>query len=81
MNIQINKLTIEAPICSTCKHFYKDENGLSCRAFPNGIPSEIICRKKNHNKVLPKQRGNWVYETGNGTYINFHNSLGNTGNV
>ena len=46
-------------ICLKCKHFREFEGG--CKAFPNGIPNEIIF-ENNHSKPLPKQGNNIVFE-------------------
>ena len=43
----------ETPICIDCKHFLnnkKDEWGLRCKAFPDGIPDEIIFGDFDHHK-------------------------------
>lgn len=35
-------MTGEAPICKKCKHFFLNMSGLKCKAFPKGIPKEMI---------------------------------------
>ena len=70
MNLHIDRITTAAPVCATCKHFYKDGEGLSCRAYPKGIPEDILSLEDNHDKVRSDQKGNWIYEKGDGTYIN-----------
>jgi hypothetical protein len=35
-----------------------------CKAFPDGIPSEIAYGKNNHNKPLPNQGNKIIYEKG-----------------
>ena len=41
----------QAPICLICKHLYKT-NGLDlkCKAFPKGVPEEIMERKHDHRR-------------------------------
>lgn len=46
-------------ICMNCKHFREFEGG--CDAFPDGIP-EIIIETNEHNKPLPEQKNNIIYE-------------------
>jgi hypothetical protein len=47
-------------ICLYCKHF--DINGFKCKAFPKGLPPEIISGENNHSKPLPKQGNEIVFE-------------------
>ena len=60
-------------ICSKCKNFIgiKDEPfknniepdyQITCRAFPNGIPDEILSGETDHTKPLPNQKNNIVFE-------------------
>lgn len=46
-------------ICIDCKYLLK---GLICRAFPNGIPDEIISGENDHSKPLPEQKNDVVFE-------------------
>jgi len=46
-------------ICFDCKHF-DDING-GCKAFPDGIPDEILLTNK-HNTPLPGQGNDIVFE-------------------
>ena len=56
-------MTGESPICIKCKHFnYKDFNGLTCLAFPEGIPDEILLNGNNHSKPLPEQDNDIIFE-------------------
>lgn len=53
--------------CFDCKHFkkYYYENGkfiYTCRAFPKGIPGEIILWDQPHVDVRPDQRGNFIFD-------------------
>ncbi|MFC1567471.1 hypothetical protein ACFL3R_01370 [Thermodesulfobacteriota bacterium] len=46
--------------CQQCKHF-----GLyspSCKAFPDGIPEKILSGEIDHNKPLPDQDNEIVFE-------------------
>ncbi len=47
-------------ICNNCKHFKPISGG--CSAFKE-IPNEII-KKNKHNKPLPDQKNNIVFEEG-----------------
>lgn len=48
-------------ICAKCKHRRLFYGG--CNAFPDGIPEEILLENK-HNKPLPDQDNNIVFEEG-----------------
>tara|TARA_A100001391_G_scaffold108416_3_gene72839 strand:+ start:653 stop:856 length:204 start_codon:yes stop_codon:yes gene_type:complete len=48
-------------ICIRCKHFQELAGG--CRAFPKGIPNQVLFDNK-HNKPLPEQDNNIVFEEG-----------------
>lgn len=39
-------------------------NCYSCRAFPRGIPSDILTGKVQHTKVLPGQVSDYVLKPG-----------------
>jgi len=46
------------PICYECKHFHgEDVEGLTCDAFPDGIPFEIITSEFDHNAPYPGDHG------------------------
>lgn len=45
-------------ICFNCKHWVAVEG---CKAFPDGIPDEILQTNK-HDKPLPDQKNNLVFE-------------------
>lgn len=52
-------MTIE-PRCLSCHHF--NEGGVfTCRAFPGGIPDEILMNDEPHNQVLEGQEGSFTY--------------------
>lgn len=48
------------PICNRCKH-YRDN--AKCKAFPDGIPEDILTGEFDHVKRHPKQDNNIVFET------------------
>ena len=54
---------IEVPHpCMTCKHFKGVVRGVwLCKAFPKGIPREILLGFATHDKVHPKQEGDYVF--------------------
>jgi hypothetical protein len=54
-------MTYPAPICFDCKNFLQ-EFGLNCKAFPKGIPDEILFGENNHTKMLPDQGNEIVFE-------------------
>jgi len=41
--------------CNQCHHVYDD--GLSCAAFPDGIPSEILTGEEQHEEPYPGDQG------------------------
>ena len=45
-------------ICDYCKH----RKNLTCDAFPNGIPEEILKGENNHLKPLVNQKNDIVFE-------------------
>lgn len=46
-------------MCSMCKHYLSD---LKCKAFPDGIPDKIIDGSIVHDKPLPDQENDIVFE-------------------
>ena len=48
-------------ICIKCKHFRILSGG--CDAFPDGIPEDVLFENK-HNKKLPEQDNDIVFEKG-----------------
>ncbi len=69
---------LQIPQCFYCKH-YTDKR--TCKAFPKGIPSELLefadisisermkgmprTHKFEHNKIHPKQTGKYLFEDKN----------------
>lgn len=49
--------------CTICKHVesLRKNNSICCRAFPNGIPYEILFVAQLHNEVLPNQEGGYIF--------------------
>jgi len=50
----------ETSQCQTCKHCNEIE--FICKAFPFGIPEEIIRNEVMHKEVLEYQQGDTIYE-------------------
>lgn len=53
----------EGPVCLNCK-FYSADNfeRFTCKAFPDGIPDEIIINGNKHIKPLADQDNDIVFE-------------------
>jgi hypothetical protein len=47
-------MTIELPLCFFCTHYKEDA---TCKAFPNGIPKEIMRSEKDHTEPYPGDNG------------------------
>lgn len=51
-------MTVRAPICMECIRFHDNNLGaLTCDAFPDGIPIEIIESKIDHTKPYKGDNG------------------------
>lgn len=46
-----------SPACSTCKHFIDFSNPPRCKAFPGGIPSEILDGDDDHTTPFRGDNG------------------------
>lgn len=49
--------TGSVPVCLSCKHFDEDSTSLTCKAFPNGIPQEILLGVHDHRQPYPGDGG------------------------
>lgn len=49
----------EGIICNNCRYYNKD---LTCDAFPDGIPFEIIDGKNDHKKPCCKQKNDLIFK-------------------
>lgn len=47
--------------CLDCKNFI-DNKKFTCRAFPDGIPDNILFNKIKHNKKIKGQTEEYIYE-------------------
>lgn len=47
-------------ICRYCIHY--DDSDVSCKAYPDGILTDIITGKVIHNKILEGQEGDYIFE-------------------
>lgn len=45
--------------CIRCKHFEIDKT--ACKAFPSGIPDEILYEGEAHDRIHPKQTGSTTF--------------------
>ncbi|NCC86047.1 MAG: hypothetical protein EOM03_18400 [Clostridia bacterium] len=45
------------PQCVRCVHFAAKGKGMRCRAFPGGIPRDILMRKVLHDTPYPGDNG------------------------
>lgn len=58
-------MTVYMPVCTDCKYFHADnDQGLTCDAFPYGIPMKIVTGEDKHAKPLPGQKNNIVFKRG-----------------
>lgn len=48
-------VSIGNSICNNCK--YKTKNKSTCKAFPNGIPAEILTGKFDHHNAYDSDGG------------------------
>lgn len=46
------------PICLKCKHYHRDKvNELTCEAYPDGIPDEILQSVVDHTESYEGDHG------------------------
>lgn len=50
----------ESSQCIMCK--WCNETEFICKAFPYGIPEEVMQNEIIHNEILPEQMGDYIYE-------------------
>jgi len=48
-------------MCSHCAYYLGD---LTCLAFPEGIPSEVLLGPSDHSVPLPGQKNKFVFKAG-----------------
>ena len=53
-------LNLYSSQCAKCKHF--DWENYTCKAFPVEIPDGLLSGKDSHNKILPNQTGEIIFE-------------------
>ena len=49
--------SITAPVCMTCKHYRSSDYGLTCDAFPRGIPDVVLLDGNPHTEPIPGDHG------------------------
>lgn len=54
----IDKEENEPYFCVDCKHCI---NVLTCKAFPKGIPQDILSNPESHTEVIDGQVGNFTF--------------------
>lgn len=52
----VSSKSVPAPICLGCTRFRADKPGLTCDAFPQGIPQAIYESSADHRKPYPGDR-------------------------
>ena len=52
---------LNIPICFRCKN-YNGESSYKCKAFPKGIPDEILLGENDHSKPLKNQKNDIIFE-------------------
>lgn len=62
-----DRFIIDSDRCVSCLYH---SGGITCMAFPNGIPDEIINGENQHIEPLPNQGNNLVYEEFDLTKLN-----------
>lgn len=56
-----SEFDIEKCICVGCKHNFSFAK-LNCKAFPEGIPEDVLKGENRHSEVLKNQKGKLIYE-------------------
>ena len=47
---------------NSCKHFWRDKEGFTCKAFPDDIPHEILMGTNMHTTQFDEQENDIVYK-------------------
>lgn len=51
------------PDCMDCLHLDRGNvEGITCKAFPKGIPDSILVEQEKHTKPIKGQVGGYVFE-------------------
>ena len=51
------------PLCNRCENLFRTKDIIAvCRAFPNGIPEDILTGEFDHTKKHPKQDNDIVFK-------------------
>jgi hypothetical protein len=54
-------MTVMIPLCFDCVHYFEKNNNVhECKAFPEGIPKNILL--KGHDKVIKGQVGDYTFK-------------------
>ncbi len=46
-----------SPMCMACARFRPDADGMTCDAYPDGIPHEIVMNQWDHRRPKPGDGG------------------------
>jgi hypothetical protein len=50
-------MSVPAPPCLRCKHFNYNKPGMTCLAFPDGIPEDVIEGIVEHREPIEGDHG------------------------
>lgn len=50
---------MQSNYCNSCRNYLGD---LTCLAYPDRIPNEILLGKKDHNEPLENQENDFIFE-------------------
>jgi len=54
-------MLVKYPLCISCKWEYESDKFI-CKAFPDGIPEDILLGNFDHTKKFPGQKNDIVFE-------------------